>query len=70
MSHLKRRRIGCMLRTFVALQKILTSKAKRNKNILIVFVGEKKNELCVIEIYHIIEKSKQMNKQRHYFQCR
>ena len=70
MSHLKRRRIGCLFGTFVALQKILTSKAKRKKNILIVFVVEKKNVLCVIEIYHITEKGKKMNRQRHYFQCR
>ena len=28
---LKRRKIGCMFGTFVALQKILTSKAKRKK---------------------------------------
>ena len=39
--------------TFVSLQKILTSKAKRKKSLLIVFVVEKKNVLCVIKIYHI-----------------
>ena len=54
MSHLRRRRIGCMFGTFAALPKILTSKAKRKKNILIVFAVEKKNVLCIIEIHHII----------------
>ena len=33
-------------------------------------MAEKKNKLCVIKIYNITEKSKQMNNQRHYFQCR
>ena len=66
MLYLKRRRIGCMFGTFVALQKILTRKAKRKKN-LIVFMVEKQNVLYVIKIYHITQKNKQMNNQRHYF---
>ena len=69
MPHLKRR-IGCMSGPFVALQKILTSKAKKKNNILIVFVVEKKNVLRVSEIYHITEKGKEMNRQRYNFQCR
>ena len=52
MSHLERR-IGCIFGSFVALQKLLTSKAKRKRNTLIVFPIEKKNVLCVIGIYHI-----------------
>ena len=51
-----------MFGTFAALQKILTIKAKRKK-IQIVFMAEKKNKLCVIKIYNITEKSKQMNNQ-------
>ena len=51
-----------MFGTFAALQKILTIKAKRKKN-QIVFMAEKKNKLCVIKIYNITEKSKQMNNQ-------
>ena len=58
MSYLNRRRIECMSGTFVALQKILISNAKRKKYILIVFVVEKKNVLCVIEIYPITEKAR------------
>ena len=70
MSHLKRRKIRCVFGTFVALQKTLTSKAKRKKNILIDFLVEKQNVLHVIKICHITEKSKQINNQRHYIQCR
>ena len=69
MSHLNRR-IGCMSGTFAAVQKILTSKAKKKNNILILFVVEKKNVLHVNEIYHITEKGKEMNRQRYNFQCR
>ena len=68
---LKRRKIECMFGTFVALQKILASKAKKKKIYLDCFHGcEKKNKLYAIKIYNITEKSKQMNNDRHFFQCR
>ena len=45
---LKRRKIGCMFGAFVALQKILTSKAKRKKY-LDCFHSWEKNELSVLK---------------------
>ena len=51
-----------MFGTFASVQKILTIEAKRKKN-YIVFMAEKKNKLCVIKIYNVTEKSKQMYNQ-------
>ena len=67
--NLKRRKVECMFGTFAALQKFLTSKAKRKKIfrlfswlrkrtscVLLKYITEK--YLCVIKIYNITEKSK------------
>ena len=58
---------GCVLGTFVVLQKEpLISKAK--KEIFLVFVVEKKNLQYVETFSHVTGKDKQINNKKQYFE--